>query len=525
MSQLLNIHTFISIIWLLIMGACFTLGYLLRKVSQERKIGDAKKLAENVIKEAEREAETKRREAALEAKDYLYKTRQEHEKEIRDRRQELSNLEKRLLSREENLDRRVDLLEKKEKEFLSREREISSKERTVREKEEKYQALLEEHKRQLEKISGMTSEEAKKLLILQMEEEAKRESALMIKRIEDEARETADKKAKDVISLAIQRCAADHVVETTVSVVDLPNEEMKGRIIGREGRNIRALEIATGVDLIIDDTPEAVIISGYDSIRREIARISLERLIVDGRIHPARIEEIVEKVKKEMENTIKEEGEKACFDVGIHGLHPEEVRLIGRLKYRTSYGQNVLQHSKEVAYLASVMASELSLDVKLAKRAGLLHDIGKAVDHEVEGTHARIGAELARKFGESKWIVHAVASHHYDEEPKTAEAVLIAAADALSAARPGARREMLETYIKRLEKLEEIADSFRGVEKAYAIQAGREIRIMVESDVVSDIEASQLAREISKRIEKELEYPGQIKVTVIRETRSVEYAR
>ena len=385
--------------------------------------------------------------------------------------------------------------------------------------------LLQEEKEKLQNISGMTRDEARQLLLKKLEDEVKQEAAIFIKRSEEEAKEKADKEARKIIGLAIQRCAADHTVETTVSVVHLPSDEMKGRIIGREGRNIRALEIATGIDVIIDDTPEAVILSGFDPIKREIAKISLERLLQDGRIHPGRIEEIVEKVKKEMENTMREEGEKSLFDTGLHGVHPEIIKLLGRLKYRTSYGQNVLQHSKEVAYLMGVMASELKLDFTLAKRIGLLHDIGKAISHEVEGTHSKLGADLARKYGESENICHAIEAHHQDIEPKTLLAVLVQAADAISATRPGARRETLETYVKRLEKLEAIADSFKGVAKAYAIQAGREIRVMVLPDKVTDAQAAVMARDITKKIEEGLEYPGQIKVTVVRETRAVEYAK
>lgn len=503
----------------------YLFGYMTRKYAGERKVRKAEHLAHEIIEGARKEAEAKSREANLEAKDQLYKARIEFEKETKDKRQEFSARERRLVQKEENLDRKVDILEKKEREAQQREQGIASKERMFEDRSKELAALIAEEKERLQKISGLSAEEAKRLLLSKMETEVRREASIMIKRVQDQAKEVADKKAKAILSLAIQRCAADHVVEATVSVVNLPSDEMKGRIIGREGRNIRALETATGVDVIIDDTPEAVILSGFDAIRREIAKIALERLIVDGRIHPARIEEVVEKVKKEMEETIREAGEQFAFEVGVHRLHPQAIKLLGRLKYRTSYGQNVLQHSKEVAYLMGIMASELGLDAKLAKRIGLLHDIGKSVDHEVEGTHAKIGADLAKKFGEHPAVVHAIAAHHEDEEAKTALAVLTQAADAISAARPGARRETLDTYIKRLEKLESIADSFGGVEKAYAIQAGREIRVIVQPEKVNDIETVGLAREITKKIQAELEYPGQVKVTVIRETRAIEYAK
>ncbi|MFH1189945.1 MAG: ribonuclease Y, partial [Candidatus Omnitrophota bacterium] len=453
------------------------------------------------------------------------KLRTEFEKETKDRRQELIILEKRLIQKEENLDRKVDILDRKDKENERREHSLAEKERLLASKDKEMERLLQEEKNKLQNISGMTRDEARQLLLKKLEDDVKQEAAVFIKRSEEEAKEKADKEARKIIGLAIQRCAADHTVETTVSVVHLPSDEMKGRIIGREGRNIRALEIATGIDVIIDDTPEAVILSGFDPIKREIAKLSLERLLQDGRIHPGRIEEIVEKVKKEMENTMREEGEKALFDTGLHGVHPEIIKLLGRLKYRTSYGQNVLQHSKEVAHLMGVMASELKLDFTLAKRIGLLHDIGKAVSHEVEGTHSKLGADLARKYGESENICHAIEAHHQDIEPKTLLAVLVQASDAISATRPGARRETLETYVKRLEKLEAIADSFKGVAKAYAIQAGREIRVMVQPDKVTDAQAAVMARDITKKIEEGLEYPGQIKVTVVRETRAIEYAK
>ena len=446
------------------------------------------------------------------------KLRSDVDREIKDRRNEMTRLERRLLQREESLDKKLENIEKKED-------QIAKKELKVSEKEQELDKFLEKQIEELEKISGMSSEDAKTLLLANVEKEIRYEASLMIKDIEQKAKEEGEKRAREIITTSIQRCAADHVAESTVSVVPLPNEEMKGRIIGREGRNIRAIETATGIDLIIDDTPEAVILSGFDPVRREIARIALEKLIHDGRIHPARIEEMVEKAEKEVNQNIKEAGEQATFDVGVHNLHPELVKLLGRLKYRTSYGQNVLNHSVEVAHLAGLMASELGLDVKVAKRAGLLHDIGKAVDHEVEGTHVDIGIDLLKRYKEHQNIIDGMASHHGDYEPKSMEAVLVTAADALSAARPGARRETLETYIKRLEKLEEIANSTEGVEKSYAIQAGREIRIIAKPDKVSDEELVFLAREISKKVEAELEYPGQIKVNVVRETRAIEYAK
>ncbi|MBW2039101.1 MAG: ribonuclease Y [Deltaproteobacteria bacterium] len=506
-------------------GLGLLIGFLIRKRLGEVRLESAEKVAERIIAEAEKKAEMLKKEALLQAKDSLYQIKAEFDKEMTDKRAELQRLEKRLLQREANIDKKVDILDSKEIEINKRERTLAEKEKWVTEQERKYQELLVEERSRLEKIANITSEEAKRLLMERMEGEARHEAAKRIKEIEDETREQAVKKAKEIISLAVQRYAGEYVAEKTVSLVNLPNEEMKGRIIGREGRNIRALEAATGVDLIIDDTPEAVILSGFNPIRREIARIALERLISDGRIHPARIEEIVPKVEQEIETSIKEAGEQAAFDVGVHGLHPELIKMIGKLKYRTSFAQNVYQHSIEVAFLCGIMASELNLNVKQAKRAGLLHDIGKAVDHEVEGVHATIGADLARKYGESEEVVNAIAAHHDEVSSNNILAVLVQAADALSGARPGARREMFETYVNRLEDLERIASSFPGVEKSYAIQAGREVRIIVQNEEISDEEAVMLSRDIAHKIEKELSYPGQIKVTVIRETRVVEYAK
>ncbi len=493
-------------------------GYILRKSMAEKAIGSAEQRAQNIILDAESQAETTKKEIAIEAKEEAHRLRSDVEREIKERRNEMNRLEKRLISKEESIDKKLEGIEKKEE-------KISEKERRISEKEAELDGFIDKQIKELERVSGYTSEEAKAILLSNLEKEIRYDASLMIKEIESKAKEEADKRAKDIICGAIQRCAADQVAESTVSVVNLPNDEMKGRIIGREGRNIRAIETATGVDLIIDDTPEAVILSSFDPVRREVARICLERLIIDGRIHPARIEETVEKAEREVNNSIKEAGEQATFEVGIHNLHPELVKLLGRLKYRTSYGQNVLQHSVEVAHLAGMMASELGLNVKVAKRAGLLHDIGKSIDHEVEGTHVDIGIDLLRKYKEQESIVDGMAAHHGDYEAKSPEAVLIAAADALSAARPGARKETLEAYINRLQKLEEIADTTPGVEKSYAIQAGREIRIIARPEEKSDDDIPLLAREISKRIESELQYPGQIKVNVIREIRAIEYAK
>ncbi len=498
--------------------AGIVVGYFIRKSSAESAIGSAQAEATRIVLEAQKENEAKKKEVLLEAKDEIYKLRVDFEKESKERRNELQRAERRLTQKEENLDRKLESYEKKEEIIAQKELELDKKQNQA---EEFYQKQLVE----LERISSLTCEEAKKELLKFAEEEIRHEKAIMIKELEQEAKEEADKKAREIISMAIQRCAADHVAEITVSVVNLPNDDMKGRIIGREGRNIRALETLTGVDLIIDDTPEAVILSGFDPVRREIARTALEKLIVDGRIHPARIEEMVEKAQKEVEQKMKDAGEQATFTTGVHGLHPELIKLLGRLKYRTSYGQNVLNHSIEVSHLAGLMAAELGVDVMLAKRAGLLHDIGKAIDHEVEGTHIEIGGEIAKKYRESREVINAIMAHHGDVEATSVEAVLVAAADAVSAARPGARRETLESYLKRLTRLEEIAESFEGIEKSFAIQAGREVRIMVKPDKVDDVMSVSLARDIVKKIEQELEYPGQIRVTVIRETRAVDYAK
>ncbi len=493
-------------------------GYFIRKVFAEATIRSAEEEAVRIVQDAEREAESQKREALVEAREEIHKFRTEMEREARERRTELQQFERRVTQKEEALDRRGESIERKEESLQRKTREMEQRQIEMGE-------LLEEHRRELERLSQLTTDEARDLILKRVEDEIKHETAQLIRELEAQARDEAEKRARDIISLAIQRTAADHVAESTVSVVSLPNDDMKGRIIGREGRNIRALETLTGIDLIIDDTPEAVILSGFDPVRREIARIALERLIADGRIHPARIEDMVEKARREVDAVIRDAGEQATLEADVHGLHPEIVKLLGRLRFRTSYGQNVLQHSIEVAHLASIMAAELRVDARLARRAGLLHDLGKAVDHEIEGTHVEIGIDLLRKYNENEDVIHAMACHHGDYEATSVEAVLIMAADSISAARPGARRETLESYIKRLQKLEDIAGSFKGVEKSYAIQAGREVRIMVKPERIDDAAAVQLSRDIVKRIEAELEYPGQIKVTVIRETRAVEYAK
>ncbi|MBQ7605254.1 MAG: ribonuclease Y [Firmicutes bacterium] len=493
-------------------------GYIIRKNTAEKTIGSAEVKAKNLIQDAENKAESIKKEITIEAKEEAHRIRSEADRDVKERRAEIQRSEKRLIQKEESIDRKLENIERKEE-------NIANKEQAIVEKNKEIEKVLEKQMEELERISGYSVEDAKQILLANCEKEVRYEAGMMTKEIIAKAKEEADKQAKEIITGAIQRCAADHVAESTVSVVPLPNDEMKGRIIGREGRNIRAIETMTGVELIIDDTPEAVILSGFDPVRREIARLALEKLIVDGRIHPARIEEMVEKAEKEVNNIIKEEGEQATFECGIHNLHPELVKLLGRLKYRTSYGQNVLKHSIEVSHLAGLMAGELGMDVKLAKRAGLLHDIGKALDHEVEGTHVDIGIDVLKKYKESEAVINAMAAHHGDYEPKSMEAVLIAAADALSAARPGARRETLDTYIKRLQKLEEIANTTPGVDKSFAIQAGREIRVIAKPEEMNDEEIVILAREISKKIESELEYPGQIKVNVIRETRAIDYAK
>ena len=490
-----------------------------KKVKQDaEKIGTAEEKARNIIDEALKTAETKKREALLEAKEESLKTKNELEKETRERRSELQKYEKRVLAKEESVDRKANAMERREAEYSAKETELKKKEKKVDE-------LHDQGVQELERISGLTSEQAKDYLLKSVEDEVKIDTAKLYKELESRAKEEAGKKAKEYVVTAIQKCAADHVAETTISVVQLPNDEMKGRIIGREGRNIRTLETMTGVDLIIDDTPEAVILSSFDPIRREVARIALEKLIVDGRIHPARIEEMVEKAQKEVDNMIREEGEAATLEVGIHGIHPELVRLLGKMKFRTSYGQNALKHSIEVAQLTGLLAAEIGEDVRMAKRAGLLHDIGKAVDHEMEGSHIQLGAELCKKYKESPLVINAVESHHGDVEPESLIACLVQAADTISAARPGARRETLETYSNRLQQLEDITNGYKGVEKSFAIQAGREIRIMVVPEQVSDADMVIMARDISKQIESELEYPGQIKVNVIRESRIVDYAK
>jgi ribonuclease Y len=527
--------------WLLPLVAILALfvGYIAQRLTTARKLGDAETRAQRILDDAKRlvdqatrdseakvrDAEAKVRAGELEAKELALKVRAELDQEARARQKEIHEVERRVLHQEEQLARRLDQLDRRETDSQTRERGLGDRERTIGEKETRLATAVEEQRRKLEGIAGLTAEEAKRQLLAQMEAEARREAQLLGMRLDEEARETAHAKAKEVLATTIQRLAPDYTVETAVSIVDLPSDDMKGRIIGREGRNIRALEQHTGVDLIVDDTPEAVLISAYDPYRREIARLSLQKLIADGRIHPARIEEVVAKVKQEMEQHIKEEGDKACFEVGVHGLHPELVKLVGRMKYRTSYGQNCLQHSKEVAWLAGMMAAEIGADVKLAKRMGLLHDIGKALTHEQEGSHPELSFQVLTKYNESPQIINAALCGHENVEPETIEAVLTEAADGISAARPGARRDVLESYIKRLAKLEEIAMSYKGVEMCYAIQAGRELRIMTKADQISDLDAHQLAKDISKRIEAEMQYPGHIKVIVIRETRAVEVAK
>ena len=500
-------------------------GYILKQRLSRKKLASSQKFAERIIGEAKKEAETIKKEAVLQVKETLLRLKTKFEKDTEDRKLELDNLERRLRSKEGNIDKRIDTLAQKEANIENREKNLLQKESLLTEKHDRLNRMMEEQKEKLEKIAGISSEEAKNHLAKSMEAAAKHEAAITIRKIEEETKREADKKSREIIAYAIQRYAGEFVTENTVSVVNLPSDEMKGRIIGREGRNIRAIEAATGIDLIVDDTPEAVVLSSFDPIRREVARISLERLITDGRIHPGRIEDIVKKVRSEVDTIIRETGERASFDAGVHDLHPELINLLGSLKFRTSFSQNVLQHSMDVVYLTGMMAAELKMNVKEAKRAGLLHDIGKAVDHKVEGTHAAIGADYAKRFGESPDIVQAIAHHHDDGRTNTMLGVLVQAADSLSASRPGARREALETYVKRLEELENIANSFRGVDKCYAIQAGREIRILVENEKISDNDAIMLCRDIIKKIEAELTYPGQIKVTVIRETRVSDFAR
>lgn len=509
---------FSVVIGLIALVLGLAIGYILRKKSGEAKIGSAELEASRIVDQAKLEAESLKKAAILEAKDEAHKIRSDAEREAKERRQEVQSIEKRLTQKEDVLDRKTSQLEEKEQNLEVREEALA------KEKE----ALLDAKKEQtlaLERIAGLSVEEARAELFKKTEEEMRHELAIMVKEMEQEAKENAEKEAREILSIAIQRCAADHVAETTVSVVNLPNDEMKGRIIGREGRNIRTLESLTGVDLIIDDTPEAVILSSFDPIRREVAKLALEKLISDGRIHPARIEEMVEKAQREVEGIIREAGEQATFETGVYGIAPELIKILGRMKYRTSYGQNVLKHSIEVSHLAGLMAAELGLDVKLAKRAGLLHDIGKAIDHETEGSHTTIGAEIARKYREPEHVINAILSHHGDVEPSCVESVIVAAADAISAARPGARRETLESYLKRLTQLEEIANSFEGVEKTFAVQAGREIRVIVKPESVDDVSAVQLSRNLTKSIESQMEYPGQIKVVIIRETRVVDYAK
>jgi len=520
----LNLALEIGIVVLLLVAGALIF-VLIKKGAGARAIFRAKEEAQDIINKAREEADKIKREASIEAKEKDLNLKAEFEVQTREKRRKINELERRLIHKEENLERKFQGLERKERDFLVKERRIFQKEKEIDAQEEKYNQLVKKEMEELGRIAALTQEEAKNQLIKKIEDEARLEAVQTLRKVEEETREKGQHLAREIISQAIQRSAAEHVVETTVSVVDLPSEDMKGRIIGREGRNIRALEMATGVDIIVDDTPEAVILSSFDPIRREMARLAIEKLVIDGRIHPARIEDIVETVKAELEEKIKQEGESAVLELRVQNVHPELVKLLGKLKYRTSYGQNVLQHSKEVAFLAALMAKELGVDSQVALRAGLLHDIGKAVDKEVEGTHTELSVELAKKYGESQAVIQAIASHHRDMDFPSIEAVLVQAADTLSAARPGARRELLETYIKRLEKLEEIADSFEGVSKSFALQAGREIRIIVESQKVSDEKAALVAKDIAQKIKQELDYPGQIKVTVIREMRAVEYAR
>ena len=514
-----NTLSLILCIALVVVGAvCFFIGMTYRKKVAEKEIGSAEEEARRIINESIKGGESKKREMLLEAKEEIHKSRNEYEKEVKERRSELQKQERRLQQKEESLDKKLDLHEKKED-------ELAKKAANIQAQQEEVASLKRSQMEMLEKISGLTQEEAKAYILKGVEDDVRHETAVKIKEIEQQLKDDADSLAREIITTAIQRCAADHVAEATVSVVPLPNDEMKGRIIGREGRNIRTLETITGVDLIIDDTPEAITVSSFDPVRREIARLALEKLIADGRIHPTRIEDMVEKARREVDHTIKVEGERASFETGVHNLHPEIIKLLGRQKYRTSYGQNVLNHSIEVSHIAGLLASELGVDVTLAKRAGLLHDLGKAVDHEMEGSHVQLGVELAKKYKESPVVINAIEAHHGDVEPQTIIACLVQAADAISAARPGARRENVENYIRRLEKLEELTSSFPGVEKSYAIQAGREVRIMVKPEEVTEDNMVLLAHDLAKKIEAELEYPGQIKVNVIRETKAVEYAK
>ncbi len=520
---MINLTTIFLLVLFMAIGGAIGFG-VARFLFSKRHHQDVEE-ASRLRKEAEAEARRLLKEAEVQAKEEALQLKKEAEREVAERQGELRSREKRLLQREQQIEKKKELVDSKEIELLEKEKRIQATENRLRNREKEIESLITAQREKLEQISGMSKEEAKEQLLKSFEAEVRQDAGKLLRKIETETKDLADKKAREIIALAIARYAGEYVAERTVSVVALPNEEMKGRIIGREGRNIKAIEAATGIDIIIDDTPEAVLLSGFNPVRREVARVALERLVLDGRIHPARIEEVVRKVEKEIDAAIREAGEQATFDVGVYGIHPELVKLLGKLKFRTSYAQNVLQHSVEVAFLCGIMAAELGVDVKKAKRAGLLHDIGKAVDHEVEGSHAIIGADLAKKYGEPRDVIHAIAAHHEDVKPESVLAVLVQAADALSGARPGARREMLESYVKRLEDLERIATSFKGVEKSFAIQAGREIRIVVNSDSITDADAAMLCRDITKKIESELTYPGQIKVTVIRETRAVDYAK